>query len=78
MRLMARPARLAFLVIAAGAVFVACAGPNTNTPAGQAETAEQKCTICILENPGDGAPCYAICMQSDEGRVAYQRKYVGQ
>jgi hypothetical protein len=66
------------LLIAAGVVLAACAAPNPNTPAGQAELARQKCSVCIFENPGDGAPCYAICMQTDEGRVEYQRKYVGQ
>ena len=64
--------RLAFL-IAAGAVLAACAAPT-----GQAETAQERCAVCISENPGDGHPCYAICMQSDEGRVEYQSKYVGQ
>jgi len=74
-----RRARLAYLLIAAGAVLAACAAPpNPDTPAGEAEIARQKCSVCILENPGDGAPCYAICMQTQEGQVAYQRAYVGQ
>ena len=74
----AGPTWLAYLLIAAAAVLAACAQPNPNTPAGQAETAAQKCTVCILENPGDRVPCRAICMQTEEGQVAYQRAYVGQ
>jgi ABC-type glycerol-3-phosphate transport system substrate-binding protein len=70
---MVAPARLAFLMLAAGAVLAACGAPT-----GQAETAQQKCAVCISENPGDGHPCYAICMQTDEGRVEYQQKYIGQ
>jgi hypothetical protein len=73
MKLIAAPARLAFLMMAAGAVIAACAAST-----GQAETVRQKCAVCMSENPGDGHPCYAICMQSDEGRVEYQQKYVGQ
>jgi hypothetical protein len=73
MKLIAAPARLALLMMAAGAVLAACAAPS-----GQTETVQEKCAVCILENPGDGPPCYPICMQSDEGRVEYQRKYVGQ
>ena len=72
MKLIAAPARLALLMMAAGAVLAACAAPS-----GQTETVQEKCAVCILENPGDGPPCYPICMQSDEGRVEYQQKYVG-
>jgi hypothetical protein len=71
MKLMAAPARLAFLMMAACTVLAACAAPT-------GEAVQQKCAVCISENPGDGHPCYAICMQSDEGRVEYQQKYVGQ
>ncbi len=71
----AGPARLVFLLIAVGAVLAACVQPNPNTPAGETEMAVQKCSVCILENPGDRAPCRAICMQTDEGQVAYQRAY---
>jgi hypothetical protein len=68
-------ARLIFLLIAGGAVLAACAQPNPNTPAGQTEMAVQKCSVCILENPGDRAPCREICMQTDEGQVSHQRAY---
>jgi hypothetical protein len=59
----------------AGTALAACAAPNPNTPAGRAEIAGQKCNVCIVENPGDGAPCYAICMQKEEDQAAYQRAY---
>jgi hypothetical protein len=51
------------------------AAPNPKTPAGRAEIAGQKCEVCILENPGDGAPCYAICMQKEEDQAAYAKAY---
>ena len=35
----------------------------------------QKCTVCIVENPSDGAPCYAICSQRIEDQAAYQKAY---
>jgi hypothetical protein len=54
----------------------ACAAPNPNTPAGRAEIAGQKCNLCIVENPGDGAPCYAICMQKEEDQAIYMKAYV--
>ena len=60
---------------AAAVALTACATANPNTPAGQAEIAGQKCNVCILQNPGDGAPCYAICMQKEEDQAAYQRAY---
>jgi hypothetical protein len=58
-----------------GAALAACAAPNPNTPAGQAEIAGQKCNVCIVENPGDGAPCYAICMQKEEDQATYMKAY---
>jgi hypothetical protein len=54
---------------------VACSAPNPNTPAGQAEIADQRCHVCILQNPGDGSPCYAICMQKEEDQETYRRTY---
>ena len=63
------------LVIFMVGALAACTAPNPTTPAGQAEIAGQKCTLCILENPGDGAPCYAICMQKEEDQAAYQKAY---
>lgn len=62
-------------LIAIAAVLAGCSAPNPNTPAGQAEIAGQKCTICIRENPGDDAPCYAICMQRVEDQSAYLKAY---
>jgi hypothetical protein len=62
-------------LIALAAVLAGCSAPNPNTPAGQAEIAGQKCTICIRENPGDNAPCYAICMQRVEDQAAYLKAY---
>ena len=67
-------ARLCHL-IAIAAVLAGCSAPNPNTPAGQAEIAGQRCTICIRENPGDDAPCRAICMQRVEDQGAYLRAY---
>jgi hypothetical protein len=67
--------RLVFLLVAAATILAACAAPNPNTPTGQAEIAGQECTVCIVENPGDGTPCYAICSQKEEDQAAYQRAY---
>jgi hypothetical protein len=52
-----------------------CSAPDPNTPAGQAEIAGQKCRLCIIQNPGDGSPCYAICMQKEEDMATYQQTY---
>ncbi len=62
-------------VIAIAAVLAGCSAPNPNTPAGEAEIAGQQCTICIRENPGDDAPCRAICMQRVEDQGAYLKAY---
>jgi hypothetical protein len=72
---MAKTRDLVLLLMTVGMGLAACAAPNPNTPAGQAEIAGQKCTVCIVENPGDGAPCYAICSQKEEDQAAYQRAY---
>jgi hypothetical protein len=45
------------------------------TDAGTPEVAGQKCNVCTLENPGDGAPCYAICMQKEEDQAIYMKAY---
>jgi hypothetical protein len=58
-----------------GMLVAACSSPNPNTPAGQAEIAGQKCNLCILQNPGDGSPCYAICMQKEEDQATYRKAY---
>ena len=63
------------MAAALGCCAGACSAPNPNTPAGQAEIADQRCNVCILQNPGDGSPCYAICMQKEEDQAAYQRTY---
>jgi len=65
--------RLTFFLM--GATLAACASPNPNTAAGRADIAGQKCEICILENTGDGAPCYAICSQRVEDQAAYMKAY---
>jgi hypothetical protein len=59
------------VLIAAVALLAGCSAPNPNTPAGAAEIAGQKCTLCRAENPGDISPCYAICMQriQDQGVI---------
>jgi hypothetical protein len=62
-------------VIAITAVLAGCSAPNPNTPAGEAEIAGQQCAICIRENPGDDAPCHAICMQRVEDQGAYLKAY---
>ena len=33
-------------------------------------------TAEVVENPGDGAPCYAICMQKEEDQAIYMKAYV--
>jgi hypothetical protein len=70
-----RTSSLSAAAIIFGALTAGCSIPNPNTPAGQAEIAGQKCNVCILENPGDGTPCYAICMQKEEDQAAYQKAY---
>ena len=57
------------------ALIAGCSAPDPNTAAGRAEIAGQKCTLCIVENPGDGSPCYAICSQRQEDQDAYQKAY---
>jgi hypothetical protein len=71
---LARTAWLGVALITMSAL-ASCATPNPNTPAGRAEIAGQKCNVCILENPGDGAPCYAICMQKEEDQATYMKAY---
>jgi hypothetical protein len=46
-------ARFAFIVGAMGALLAGCAQPNPDTAAGRSEIAGQKCTLCIVQNPGD-------------------------
>ena len=65
----------ALFIMAALGCASACSAPNPNTPAGRAEIADQRCNVCILQNPGDGSPCYAICMQKEEDQATYQRTY---
>lgn len=72
---MAKTRDLILLLMTVGMGLAACAAPNPNTPAGKAEIAGQKCTVCIVENPGDGVPCYAICSQRIEDQAAYQKAY---
>ena len=62
-------------LIAIAAFVAACSAPNPNTAAGQSEIAGQKCQLCIIENPGDGSPCYSICMQRQEDQTAYAKAY---
>lgn len=69
-----RPSRalpgLYILAVLAAVGLIGCSGPNPDTPAGQTEIAGQKCTVCRLQNPGDNAACYAICMQRIEDQAA--------
>jgi hypothetical protein len=74
MKRMPRATWLVFLLT--NVALAACAAPNPNTPAGRAQIAGQKCNLCIVENPGDGAPCYAICMQKEEDQAIYMKAYV--
>jgi hypothetical protein len=67
--------RLASVVIAIALACTGCRAPSPDTAAGQAQVAGQKCRICILENPGDGAPCYTICMQRQDDQAAYLKAY---
>jgi len=63
---------LTALLITTGAL-VGCSTPNPDTAAGRSEIAGQKCTVCIVENPGDVSPCEAICSQRLEDQAAYQK-----
>jgi hypothetical protein len=67
--------RRASAPLAIAAFVAACSTPNPNTAAGQSEIAGQKCQLCIIENPGDGSPCYSICMQRQEDQTAYAKAY---
>ena len=69
----ARLGPFAFTVGIMGALIVGCTAPNPDTSAGTAEAAGQKCTVCIVENPGDPSPCYAICSQRVEDQAAYMK-----
>jgi len=54
-----------------GISMAACSNPNPDTAAGRSEIAGQKCTVCRVENPGDPAQCYAICVQRIEDQGVY-------
>jgi hypothetical protein len=75
MKLTPRIAWLSVALVTMSVLAAGCTAPNPDTPAGRAEIAGQKCTICIVENPGDGAPCYAICSQRVGDQAAYLKAY---
>jgi hypothetical protein len=60
-------------VLSVGVLLAGRTTPNPDTAAGQSEIAGQKCTVCVVEIPGDVSPCYAICSQRLEDQAAYQR-----
>jgi len=66
-------ARFAFIVGAMGALVAGCTQPNPNTAAGRSEIAGQKCTLCIVQNPGDYNACHAVCVQRVEDEAAYMK-----
>jgi hypothetical protein len=74
LRLLARDARVSAAITVA-LLAAGCGAPNPNTAAGQSEIAGQKCQLCLVENPGNGAPCYQICMQRLEDQEAYTKAY---
>ncbi len=59
---------IAFCLVAAG-----CSGPSASTAAGQAEMAGQQCTLCRARNPGDIAPCCAVCMRRIQDQQTYEK-----
>jgi hypothetical protein len=66
-------ARFAFIVGAMDALVAGCAQPNPDTAAGRSETAGQKCTLCIVQNPGDYNACHAVCVGRVEDEAAYMK-----
>jgi len=66
-------ARFAFIVGAMGALLAGCARPNPDTAAGRSEIAGQKCTLCIVQNPGDYNACHAVCVHRVEDEAAYMK-----
>ncbi|MGH7058894.1 MAG: hypothetical protein ACREFH_00800 [Stellaceae bacterium] len=74
LRLLSRDIRIV-AAISLGALAVGCSAPDPSTAAGQSEIAGQKCQLCLVENPGDGSPCYQICMQRQEDQEAYTKAY---
>jgi hypothetical protein len=67
----ARISRFAFIVGAMGAFLAGCTQPNPGTAAGRSDVAGQKCTLCIVENPGDYDACHAVCVQRVEDEAGY-------
>jgi hypothetical protein len=69
------PSLTRLILFLTGIAVAACAAPNPNSAAGRAELRGKKCNLCIVENPGDGVPCYAICMQKEEDQATYLKAY---
>ncbi len=67
--------RLATLLLTMGPTILGCATADPNTAAGKADIAGQQCAVCIYENPGDSAPCRAICMEREADQAAYMKAY---
>jgi hypothetical protein len=63
--------KLTFLLIAWGAVLGGCVGPAPGTPVGEVEASGQACSICVLENPGDVAPCEGICREHEADQAGF-------
>jgi hypothetical protein len=63
--------RFALIAATLGVLLAGCVQPNPNTAAGKSEIAGQKCTLCIVQNPGDYNACHAICVQRVEDEEGY-------
>jgi hypothetical protein len=64
---------LTTILITTCVLLAACATPNPDTAAGRSEVAGQKCTLCMVENPGDYDACHAICVQRVDDEAGYLR-----
>jgi hypothetical protein len=67
-----RRAGAGFVAIALAAAGCSGSGPTASTAPAAITQHGQQCTICRLENPGDNAACYAVCMERIEDFSAGQ------
>ena len=64
---------LIIFLFALSVVLAGCSSAAPGTPAAISEASGEQCRVCILENPGDNAPCLAICQQHEADQAAYQK-----